>query len=157
MANKKDTERENLLDDTERLWIMGVRKPYQLMKILPIANWDTANTYLRIVEHRVARRHRKVDKVRAFQQQMIFYDQIRIELWSCYRQALAANNTNGCIGAINGLTRVLRNEAELLGLQPPTAPQNTVSKPLSPEQRALVGQALEYAFKRAHPLEKQVE
>lgn len=147
MSNKKDSERESLLDEAERLWIMGVRKPFQLMKILPIANWETASTYLRIAERRVARRHRKADKNRAFQQQLICYDLMQTELWSCYRQAFAEKNLNACIGAMNGLTRVLQNRAELLGLQPPETPQNVAKEPLSPEQQATVRQALEFALK----------
>ena len=154
MSNKKKLERESLIDEAERLWIMGVRKPFQLMKILPVANWETANAYLREAERRTTRRHRKIDTTLALQRQLICYEQMQVELWSCLRQAQADRNINASIGAMNGLARVLRNEAELLGLQAPEMPQNTAVSRLSPQDEATVRQALEFALK---PRQKSYE
>lgn len=119
MANKKDTQREELLDQAERFWIMGMRKPYQLMQLLCIDNWQTANEYLRIAARRAVRHHINIDKEKIFHEQVTLYSQMIIELWACYGRAEVEKNTNACIGAINALTKVLQSRHELFELQFP--------------------------------------
>lgn len=150
MANKKDDERESILDEMERLWIMGVRKPYQLMKLLPISNWTTASQYLRVVERRVSRRGRKINKATYLQKQLVTYDQMITELWSCYRHAEKEKNVNGQVGALNSISKVLNGQAELLGLKEAEVhePAPHTDDTLSPEQKELVGHALSLAFDR---------
>ena len=134
MANKKNITREALLDETERLWIMGARKPYQLMKLLNITNWQTADEYLRIAVRRVMRRHRHIDKARHFRNQLTILDHVIFELWGCYREAKRQNNDNGCIGALNTILKVMKSQAELLGL---VAPQQMQPSPPPQQERTV--------------------
>ena len=133
MANRKDTTKEALLDEAERLWIMGLRKPYQLMKKLDIGNWQTANEYCRIAAKRATRRNKAVNKAEQFRNQLNIYDQIIRELWTCYMGSTEEKNINGAIGALNAITRVLRNKAELLGLTPQQFPISDIEGTVGPD------------------------
>lgn len=119
MSNRKDTEREQLIDQCERLYVMGFRKPYQIMKMLKIGDFTTAERYLNIAMRRLHRRfnmNKPVNKEKEMQDQLMTIDRGIQELWAAY---LVANGTSEQTGAINGIERLMKNKAELLGLEAP--------------------------------------
>jgi hypothetical protein len=117
MANRKDSEREYLIDQCERLYVMGFRKPYQVMKVLPaVKNWNTAEAYLNIAQRRLYRRNRHLKKDKEMQMQLHLIERTINELWQQY---LTAKNSNEKVGAINAIGKILKQKAELLGLEAP--------------------------------------
>ena len=117
MANKKDIKREQLLDQCERLYVMGFRKPYHIMKALPeVTDIRTAENYLSIAARRVFRRNLNIDKNVLLKNQLTTLDLMITELWQAY---INAKNSNERVGAINSLTKTLKQKAELLGLEAP--------------------------------------
>jgi hypothetical protein len=116
MSNIKDIKREELIDMCESLYIKGFRKPYQVQKLLGIADFRTAEKYLKIGSRRAYRRNRNINKERLFQEQLNVLDLIIHECWQMY---LDAKSVNEKVGALNALCKVLKQKTGLLGLEAP--------------------------------------
>ncbi|MBI3046440.1 MAG: hypothetical protein HYY86_02830 [Candidatus Harrisonbacteria bacterium] len=128
MANHKNIDREYLLDETEALFVIGVKKPYQIMRRLGIKNWATAKEYLRVAARRVGNRNKKLNLDRYFCNQVLAYDLAIKECWCVFSEA---DNSNAKIGALNALQKLLRGQAELLRLEPPKPVESNNNKEFS--------------------------
>jgi len=117
MASKKDAVREQLIDGVQRLFVMGFKKPYQIMKLLPaISDFRTADNYLRIAQRRLHRSLTNINHTEEIKKQVQIMDQAIGELWAQFLVALEVNEKVSCVNAIE---RLLKSKAELLGLEAP--------------------------------------
>ena len=116
MGTYKDTKKEEILDQAERLYIMGFRKPYVVQKLLKLGNINTAKQYLKIAQKRAARRNKKADKEKLFQFQLTTLDVAQKEAWQLF---ITSTGITMKTGALNALMKIMKQKAELLGLEAP--------------------------------------
>lgn len=115
-TNRNGIEYEEMLDGCERLLIMGVRKPHAVATILGITDMRTAEKYIQVAQRRLSRRNRTLDKDQLLKEQLDLIDQAIFEHWRILRESTGQQYE---IAALKGLAVVMKQKAELLGLEAP--------------------------------------
>ena len=115
-TNKSQDEREELLDQIERLYVMGVRKVWQIKKITGVTDYRTIQGYLRTIKQRLDRRYADINRDEYFKRQVEQLDQGIKEAWLSLAGAVS-NNEKAKVLRIMGV--LLKQQAELLGLEAP--------------------------------------
>jgi len=110
-------EKDELIDAVERLFVMGNTRPYQLMRALPILkDLETTNKYIATVKARLRRRHELIRRDVQFNEQVQTYAQAIVEMWAVYEDAEKPFDQTQ---ALRGLAALMKQQADLLGLEPP--------------------------------------
>ena len=113
MSSHKDQKREQLLDKIEALSAMGFKKPYHLEKVLGINDYETANKYLAIVARRLAHKYKHINREERLKDHLKHYDLAKQTIWDAINDGEDRGYNMGV------LQKILKSEAELLGLEAP--------------------------------------
>ena len=85
MANLTNEKREYYLEQTEQLYIMGVRTPSELLRNLPLKDFGTAKKYLEIVRRRIRNRYKNTKMyAKQLTRQLASLDLMEKNSWTDY-------------------------------------------------------------------------
>lgn len=115
-TNKESLEREQLLDEVEEAFVMGITRPAQLLRIGSLAGrikeWETAKRYLEIVRRRIRNRYSEIIRDKIFKKELRDLDFMERKLWIVYSTASLPNDKTG---VINSIIKIKERRAQLLG------------------------------------------
>lgn len=110
-------EKEEILDKIEELFIMGIRRPSQVLKIsemqTKVKTFDTANQYIEIVKRRIRNKYKKFNREEIIKKELRDLDFMEKKQWINYSKA---DNSNERTGIINSFLKIKERRAKILGL-----------------------------------------
>lgn len=116
MGDKTDLEKEKLLEDVEELFIMGITRPAQILRVPAItgriAEPETAKRYLDIIRRRLRNRYKQIERDKILKKELRDLDFMERKLWIVYS---SGSNSSEKTGAMNSILKVKERRAKLLG------------------------------------------
>ncbi|XOB41781.1 MAG: hypothetical protein ACKKMS_00055 [Candidatus Nealsonbacteria bacterium] len=116
MGDKTDLEKEKLLEDVEELFIMGITRPAQILRVPAIAGRiaepETAKKYLDIIRRRLRNRYKQVERDKILKKELRDLDFMERKLWLVYNSTTLANEKTG---VMNSILKIKERRAKLLG------------------------------------------